>query len=228
MLSIVAIKHPRARSTVYPCDDIVRTMHINKSIDVKNKNFYDNKLHRTFSFNVFSKRYSEAREEYFYPGVFRKQGEKNHQGSGEDFSAEENLKAMEIYDDTIRTIHEAYDKLVEMGVSREMARFVLPESIYTELYFTVDLRNLLHFLELRLHPHAQKEIREFAKAIYDILNSMEEFKWTLEAFNKFSLNSCHLSSDEIEHLLEFMLDAEDEKSVKITSKLEESQKTFEL
>ncbi len=57
--------------------------------------------------------------------------------------------------------------MLEQGVSRELARTVLPVSLYTEFYGTVNLHNLLHFLELRLHDHAQPEIREYANQIHD-------------------------------------------------------------
>jgi thymidylate synthase (FAD) len=56
-----------------------------------------------------------------------------------------------------------------MGVCREQARTVLPQNMMVTFYATVNMRNLLHFLGLRMDAHAQKEIREYANAIHDIL-----------------------------------------------------------
>jgi len=63
-----------------------------------------------------------------------------------------------------------YLELMSMGVKRETARLVLPLSLYTELYWQIDLRNLLNFLRLRLDNHAQTEIRIYAKVIFDIIS----------------------------------------------------------
>ncbi|MDR2701458.1 MAG: FAD-dependent thymidylate synthase, partial [Spirochaetaceae bacterium] len=61
-----------------------------------------------------------------------------------------------------------YARLVENGLARELARINLPLSLYTEWYWQIDLHNLFHFLELRLDPHAQKEIRLYAEVLFDI------------------------------------------------------------
>ena len=62
-----------------------------------------------------------------------------------------------------------YNKLIEMGVCREQARGILPQNMFTTFWATVDLRNLLHFIELRDDSHAQKEIREYAKAMKELI-----------------------------------------------------------
>jgi thymidylate synthase (FAD) len=153
--------------------------------------------HRTFSFNIYSQRYSEAILDCYEPKSFREQGEKNHQGSGPDITDEREFAIRTSYKSAINTSLEAYNDMLKMGVSREMARFVLPEANYTEGYFTVDLRNLFHFLKLRLHEHAQDEIRLFAQAIFDILKDIPEFKWSIEAFEDFTLSSVTLSREEL-------------------------------
>ena len=56
-----------------------------------------------------------------------------------------------------------------MGVAREQARMVLPQNMYTEMYASVDLHNLLHFIELRVHEGAQWEIQQYAKALLDLV-----------------------------------------------------------
>ncbi len=145
--------------------------------------------HRTFSTNEYSQRYSQVDEEYYVPKEWRVQGITNHQGSGEAFSKEDNKEFDEAYDTLMTDVFHTYEGLIDNSVAKEMARMVLPSSIYTEFYFTVDLRNLLHFLELRMHEHAQFEIREFAKGISRILHEQTDLVWTMEIFDEMtSLN----------------------------------------
>lgn len=84
-----------------------------------------------------------------------------------------------------------YEERLKFGVAREQARKDLPLSNFTEAYWKIDLHNLLHFLSLRLNPHAQLEIREFAEAIADIVK--ERVPWTWEAFVDYRLEAVTLS-----------------------------------
>ena len=138
--------------------------------------------HRTFSTNEYSQRYSEVGVDYYIPDEWRNQGKTNHQGSGESFNKERNEWLTQMYMDTVGEATARYQDMIDTNVAKEMARIVLPSSVYTEFYFTVDLRNLLHFLELRLHEHAQLEIRVFAEGILEILKKRDELKWTMEIF----------------------------------------------
>ena len=63
---------------------------------------------------------------------------------------------------------QTYQELLTLGVAKEMARTVLPVNLYSSMYFTIDARNLMHFLSLRNEHHAQYEIREVAKQMDDI------------------------------------------------------------
>ncbi|HOH09348.1 MAG TPA: FAD-dependent thymidylate synthase, partial [bacterium] len=74
---------------------------------------------------------------------------------------------------------------VERGVAREHARLVLPLSLYTQFYWTVNARSLMNFLSLRTEEHAQYEIRLYAEAINAIFR--EKMPWTSEAFGKYIL-----------------------------------------
>jgi len=163
-----------------PFEMVVLTFH------VRVPNFVATHLlrHRTFSFNMISQRYSQIDEEYYIPKNWRKQGITNHQGSGEIFNKEDNENFNEAYDTLMTDVFHTYEGLIDNDVAKEMARIVLPSSTYTELYFTADLRNLLHFLELRLHKHAQFETREFAKAISRILHKITDLVWTMEIFDE--------------------------------------------
>jgi len=140
--------------------------------------------HRTFSTNEYSQRYSQVEEDYYVPKEWRLQGKTNHQGSGEAFAHEDNETYTEGYNLAMEDTFNTYEHMIDTGVAKEMARIVLPSSIYTEFYFTVDFRNLLHFLELRLHEHAQFEIREFAKGIDRILHEITGLVWTMEIFDQ--------------------------------------------
>jgi len=126
--------------------------------------------HRTASYNEISARYSEVRNEFYLPSHERLQTQcdKNKQASsGQEVENSKNL-INEIEDSFIKS-HKLYEKLLEKGVAREMARIVLPVSVYTEFIFGIDLKNLLHFINLRDDSHAQYEIREYAKNILLIL-----------------------------------------------------------
>ena len=62
-----------------------------------------------------------------------------------------------------------YRALLARGVPRELARSVLPVATYSHMFAKVDLRNLFHFLTLRLHQHAQREIQIYAAAMLRLI-----------------------------------------------------------
>lgn len=88
-----------------------------------------------------------------------------------------------------------YNSLIDSGVPREEARIILPLNVYTEAFWKIDLRNLLHFLKLRLADDAQVEIREYAYIIACIVNEL--FPITFEAWLDYSLNSVTFSRTEL-------------------------------
>jgi thymidylate synthase ThyX len=91
-----------------------------------------------------------------------------------------------------------YESLVQDGYAKEIARINLPVAQYTEWYWKVDLRNLLHFLSLRLDAHAQYEVRVYAQAIAKIVADWVPLVW--EAFEDYDLYAMQLSRQEIEAL----------------------------
>lgn len=95
-----------------------------------------------------------------------------------------------------RHAREVYEERLRFGVAREQARKDLPLSTYTEAYWKMDLHNLLHFLELRLHPHAQQEIREYAKAILQLIEPIVPV--AVEAFRDYRLHAITLTAADIE------------------------------
>jgi len=78
--------------------------------------------------------------------------------------------------------YEAYEELLEAGLSKELARTVLPLGTYTEWFWQNDLHNTLHFLRLRLDPHAQYEIRVYAEAMLELLRPI--FPTIIEAWEE--------------------------------------------
>lgn len=124
--------------------------------------------HRTWSYNEISRRYTEINMECYTPPKLRKQAESNRQASIADDSFEDEAlrKAIEQHNQASLKL---YEDLLASGVCREQARGVLPQNMMVTFWGTVDLANLLHFLELRDSEHAQWEIREYARAIKKLI-----------------------------------------------------------
>lgn len=150
--------------------------------------------HRTANVNEYSGRYSLMSDDFYLPSLeeMKKQSEDNKQGRGEAFSQEEALKYQNIIKEASLNSLKQYHELINEGegIAKELARIILPLNVYTEFYWKIDLHNLLHFLELRLHPHAQYEIREYAKAILEVLK--EWVPTTYEAFIEYRLKDQNL------------------------------------
>jgi thymidylate synthase (FAD) len=136
--------------------------------------------HRTASINEISARYSIIENDYYIPSPFRTQSSTNKQGSEEPL---EDLDVTSRYIQTCESAFNTYKLMLEKGVSRELARCVLPQSTYTEFYWKINLHNLLHFLKLRMDSHAQLEIRDVANYIYTLIK--EKVPITAEAFEDY-------------------------------------------
>ena len=122
-----------------------------------------------WSYNEISRRYTEVDMEFYIPENFRIQSDNNKQASVENSQIENNKVAYEQYNKIVKDCYSAYEKLLELGVCKEQARGILPQTMFTTFWATVDLRNLLHFIELRDDEHAQKEIREYARAMKELI-----------------------------------------------------------
>ncbi len=124
--------------------------------------------HRTWSYNEISRRYTDVDIEFYTPGKLRRQAENNRQASFADEAFDDDALRAEI-----RTHNEAsfklYEHLLAKGVCREQARGVLPQNMMVTFWATVDLSNLLHFLELRDSEHAQWEIQQYARGIKKLI-----------------------------------------------------------
>lgn len=127
--------------------------------------------HRTASVNEVSARYSVVQDEFYLPDPeeMRAQGTRNKQvGDGELKDAVQHTSAGQIRWMT-QDAFLIYQSLIKDGVAREQARMILPQNMYTEWYWKIDLHNLLHFLKLRLDWHAQAEIRAYAEAVLELV-----------------------------------------------------------
>jgi len=141
--------------------------------------------HRTASMNILSGRYSLMTDEFYIPDInnIRFQDNNNKQGSE---GVMDNELSQEIINDISRVhqiTYEQYTKNLEKGVSKEQARGILPYDLYTEMYWKIDLKNLLHFLALRCDEHSQQEIQVYSDAILELITPIVPI--TIEAWNDY-------------------------------------------
>lgn len=126
--------------------------------------------HRTWSYNEVSARYSELPAEFYVPEVdqitMQSTSNKQMRTTERHSSADRIHFAIRQH---CAVAFEVYQQLIQLGTPRELARGVLPLNTYTHMFATVDLHNLAHFLRLRLHEHAQYEIRVYAEALLKLI-----------------------------------------------------------
>ena len=140
--------------------------------------------HRIGSFNEFSARYSEVPNEFFVPVVDEVRGQVGKPGaySFEPLEPEIAKDVTTWIADWNDQSYALYKEMIEAGVAKELARVVLPVSMYTQFYWTVNARALMNFLSLRTHETAQYDIRQYANAVYEIVAA--EMPVTFEAWEK--------------------------------------------
>lgn len=142
--------------------------------------------HRSFTFQKFSGRYSQFTE--FEPIEIRRQAVKNRQSSLDVFDPMvdnpmspffrydgNNMvmtqeKASEVIETALRKMKAVYFALIDAGVAKEQARFVLPAATQTTMYMTGSIRSWIHYIELRDTDHVQKEHRLITQQIRGIFN----------------------------------------------------------
>ncbi len=138
--------------------------------------------HRWSSFNEISGRYTELKYEFYIPDRVRRQQAKNYEFE-ESFDDAENARLRDSLSAHFEASYRFYEDLLARGVAKEEARIVLPVSLYTEFYWTVNARALMNFLRLRAEEHAQYEIRVYAKAALEIFRA--KMPWSCEAFEAY-------------------------------------------
>ena len=141
--------------------------------------------HRTWSYNEISRRYTDIDLKFYEPSEFRTQHKSNRQASNAEELIDPPLQLESDISNTPRIIFaskaltdhhlsslQLFDTLIEAGVCREQARGVLPQNLYTQYYGTVNMSNLLKFIDLRTHDGAQWEIQKVAQACLEIATDL--------------------------------------------------------
>jgi thymidylate synthase (FAD) len=138
--------------------------------------------HRIGSFNEFSMRYARATDEFYVPAPedvrtqVGKPGAYSFDPVSDDVAETTREELRQVYE----AAYAAYERLVELGVARELARAALPVGAYTEFYWTINARALMNFLSLRNAETAQREIRRYGEACERFF--AERMPVTYEAF----------------------------------------------
>jgi len=164
--------------------------------------------HRTANINEYSGRYSIMSDEFYLPAEkdVHEQSETNNQGRGKELDEDNKIFVLSRMVNVTDQAKECYRQIVDptphdgfyegfKGVARELARTVLPVSNYTECIWKIDLNNFFHFIKLRMDPHAQQEIQDYAKAMYELVKP--KFPICCEAFEDYILDARTFSAKEM-------------------------------
>jgi len=127
--------------------------------------------HRSFSFQEFSQRYAEATD--FEDIELRKNGTTNRQSSSEVFNPviAGDFQASKLIENHLQESEKLYKSLLEVGVAKECARFVLPLNTQTTIFMKGSVRSWIHYLQIRCDGHTQLEHQQIALAILDIFKT---------------------------------------------------------
>ena len=180
-----------------PFEQVVLTFHVKMPIFVARQWI----RHRTARVNEISGRYSVMRDEFYIPADMdvAKQSTDNKQGrSTEAVTHAYAASVQERLQNGQQRVYDEYKELVDEGLARELARVNLPLSMYTEMYWEIDLHNLLHFLKLRLDSHAQKEIRDYANVLLEITRKVAPM--AVSSFENHQQHGVNFSGEEMEDL----------------------------
>jgi len=173
--------------------------------------------HRMWSYNEYSGRYSEMKDEFYVPDKDKitKQNPNNKQGGTDEQITEakytgyhseygadvqdytipfDSNHAQNIFINGQANSRKDYEMFISSGMRKELARINLPLAQYSEMYASVDLHNLFHFLKLRLDSHAQYEIRVFAEAISKLIQPIVPIAY--KAFEDYHLKTWSISFGE--------------------------------
>jgi thymidylate synthase (FAD) len=139
--------------------------------------------HRIGSFSEMSGRYVKLKQEFYMPGpeYVRSQVGKMGNYRFEPVREESALETRETFEDVYYLAWTYYEDMLKKGIAKEVARNVLPVSIYTQFIWTVNLRSLFNFIKLRSGKHALSEIRDYSEEIEKIVKLIVPVAYT--AFN---------------------------------------------
>ena len=154
--------------------------------------------HRTARLNEISGRYSVIKDEFYVPdsSSINFQNKDNKQGRAVD-DVPDNLKdkVISILSKDQEAVYKNYEEMIDDDIARELARINLPLSTYTEWYWQMDLKNMFHFLKLRMDHHAQWEIQEYGRAMAKIVKAVCPLAY--ESFEKHMVNGARFSEHEL-------------------------------
>jgi len=158
--------------------------------------------HRMANLNEYSGRYSVMSDEFYLPEAdyLQKQSSTNNQGRGEKHPSTGLLQFEfnRIYDGA----QIAYENLLNFELTKELARAVLPVANYTECIWKIDLHNFFHFVKLRADKHAQREIQDYANAMYELVKP--KFPLCCEAFEDYNRDAVTFSKQEMDVIRELL------------------------
>ena len=150
------------------------------------------------SYNEFSARYAQMPNVHYLPepGRIQKQDTKNKQGSAGAMDEDFAMDLIEVFDEQQNNIYQEYMRAIDQGVAKEVARLNTPVARYSKMRVKTDLLNWLKFLRLRMHPHAQFEIRQYANIIgNEIIGKIWPRVWSV--FQEHTLYGTHFSRVEM-------------------------------
>jgi len=139
--------------------------------------------HRTFAYNMVSRRYTKEGMWFYIPEKFRRQSENNKQASDGVLGEKETKRLMKVFTLGYGLCYALYGYALKLGLCREQARYLLPVGSGTKFYMTGNLRNFMHFIELRDKADAQGEVQWIAASMKEQLN--EYFPNAIQAFKDF-------------------------------------------
>jgi len=134
-------------------------------------------------YNSISGRYVDFSDTYTNINTWRKQSTSSKQGSGEDLSESDNLIANIVQNEIIESAKIAYKGLINLGVSKEQARTILPLNLNTTMIWTGSLYALIRLCNQRLKPNAQKETRDVVQEMLRQVKETNLFTTSLTAYN---------------------------------------------
>ena len=134
-------------------------------------------------YNSVSGRYVDFSDTYTTIDTWRKQSTSSKQGSGEDLDKLDNVIAYIIQDEIIENAKIAYQKLIELGISKEQARTILPLNLNTTMIWTGSLYALIRLCKQRLKSDAQKETRDVVQEMLRQVKETNLFTTSLTAYN---------------------------------------------
>ena len=163
--------------------------------------------HRTASLNEYSARYSELTDEiYVIPEErVQEQSASNKQGSGDVMGEDEAERIIQAIQKSHAISLDTYRELLDSGLSRELARGVMPVNGYTEVVWKIDLNNFFKTAFLRLDKHAQEEVRVLLEIAFSLAKPL--FPIAFQAFEDYVLHGQRLSVFEYEALADILAEA---------------------